>query len=219
MAESFLVLLIFSVIPLTHQSGIRQSGCHGGSNTARFETRQGTAIPQVSVICELNGGERTELPFDTSELLNVAGVNNNKTFFDMSVYVGCSSPTLLSFTNQRNAVNKNFLLELSIGYECRISMQNLAVWAKATYLWSLDLQGSTISPMDSVQDNESLASNFKDIAYLTTSIIPSMFTDPKIVWPNMAEDDSAILENYNAPSPTTFFEFVQRERATRISME
>ena len=187
MAEPFLVLLIFSVMPLTHQSGIRQStNCYGGSNTARFETKQGTAIPQLSAICELNGGQRTELPFDIRELLNVAGVNNNKTFLDMSVYVGCSSPILLSFTNQRNAVNKNFLLELRIGYECSVSMQNLAVWAKATYLWSLDLQGSKLSLMDSFQDNESLASNFKDIAYLTTSIIPSMFTNPKIVWPNMA---------------------------------
>ena len=186
MAESFLALLIFSVIPLTHQSGIRQSDCYRESITARFETKKGTAIPQLAVICRLDGGQRTELPFDISELLNVAGVNNNKTFFDMSVYVGCSSPILLSFTNQRNAVNKTFLLELRIGYECRMSMQNLAVWAKATYLWSLAFQGSKRSLMDSFQDNEGFASDFKDIAYLTTNIIPSMFTNPKIVWPSMA---------------------------------
>ena len=40
--------------------------------------------------------------------------------------------------------------------------------------------------MDSFQDNEGFASDFKDIAYLRTWIIPSVFTNPKIVWPNMA---------------------------------
>ena len=177
-------------MPLTHQGGIRQPHCYRRPNTVRFETKQGTAIPQLSVSCNLDGRQRTELPFDISELLNaasnVAGVNNNKTFFDLSVYVGCFLPTLLSFSNQGNAVNKHFLLELRIGFDCRISMQNLAVWAKATYLWSLELSGSKRSLMDSFQDNEGFASDFKDIAYLKTRIIPNMFTNPNIVWPNMA---------------------------------
>ena len=164
-------------MPLTHQKY-----CFRTSMLPRFETKQGTAIQQLLVTCSLYG----ELPFDISEPLNVAGVYNINTLFDVSVYVGCSSPIELNFSNQRNLFNKNILLDLKIGYKCMVSMQNLAVWAKATYLWSLVLLDNKLGLMDSTQENASLASNFKDIAYLATTIIPSMFTDPKNVWPNMA---------------------------------
>ena len=183
MAEFFLVLLIFSVIPLT------QLYCDSVAidlDDSRYETKQGTLIPKVSVDCYLDGGQRTEYSFDISQPLFFAGDQNF--FYRLTVFVKCFSPMVLNFSNHRNLVYKNILLDLRIKDDCgKVLMQNLAVWANATDLRSIELNLNLPSVMDSTQGNETLTSSFKDIAYLQTSINPSKLidADEEIFWPNM----------------------------------
>ena len=176
MAESFLVLLIFSVIPLTHQSGTRQLLCEIKLDD-RSERKQGTVIPKISVICHLNGGQRTESSFDISEPLSIERLYKRNIFFSLTVFFTCWSPLVLNFSNHLNLVYKNILLDLRIEDDCKVLMQNLAVWANATYLRSIELNLNLLSVMDSTQGNENLTSNFKDIAYLKTSIDSFMLID------------------------------------------
>ena len=151
----------------------------------RLETKQGIALQHIKAVCFRR--QATEFQFDISEFLVVAGVNNSNTLVDVSVHIWCWSPIVLNFSNHRNLINKNILLYLRIAYKCRVSMQNVAAWAKAIYLYSIDLgENTALSVMNSAQGHESIAGNFKDVAFLETAVIPSMFTDPNVVWPNMA---------------------------------
>ena len=182
------MLLILSVIlPLTHgQLYCRYEGSEITSY-ARFETKQGATIQEISIDCLLDGDQRTVFPFNISEPLNIEGVyNRTDIFFSVAVVVTCWSPIVLNFTNQGNLVNKNILLDLRIDGSCRVSMQNLAVWAKATYLRSIAFAVNLLSQMDSTQGNKNLAINFKDNPYLQTSINPLMFIagNDKIFWSN-----------------------------------
>ena len=169
MAESFRVLLIFSVIPLT------QLYCDSVKidlDDSIYETKQGTFIPKVYVDCYLHGGQRTEYSFDISKPLYFAGVQN---FFSrLTVVVKSFSPMVLNFRNHRNLDFKKILLDLRIQDDCgKVSMQNLAVWANATDLRSIEL-------------NLNLSSVIGKIAYLQTSINPSTLidADEDILWPN-----------------------------------
>ena len=181
MAESFLVLVIFSVIPLT------QLYCESGRITLddRTEPKRETFIPKVSVDCYFYGGQRTEYPFDISEVLDFKRVHKRNNFFRLTVVVKCFSPMVLNFNNHRNHVYKKVLLDLRIEDDCKVLVQNLAVWANATSLRSIKLKVLP-SVMDSTQGNEDLTSNFKDIAYLQTSINPSTLidADEEFFWRN-----------------------------------
>ena len=182
MAESFRVLLIFSVIPLTQ---LYCDSVKKDLDDSRYETKQGSSIPKVSVDCYLDFGQRTEYSFDISKPLYFAGVQN---FFSrLNVVVKSFSPMVLNFSNPRNLDFKKILLDLRIRGDCgKVLMQNLAVWANATDLRSIELNLNLPSVMDLTQGNENLASNCKDFAYLQTSINPSTLidADEEILWPN-----------------------------------
>ena len=138
MAESLLVLVFFSVMALTHQSETRTLHCDRLIKLqSRSETKQGTVVPKIYAKCGLDGGQRTELTFDISEPLNIEGVYNSHIFLRVTVLLTCWSPIVLNFSNQGNLVYKNILLDLRIGEDYKVLMQNLDVWANATYLRSI----------------------------------------------------------------------------------
>ena len=172
-------------MPLTHQVEIFHYyfSCFNRPTFARFETKQGTAIQHLSLTCKLY---RDHFPFDIRVLLFVDQVYKNDIFLDVAFSVKCRLPMVVNFNNQRNLVHKNIFLDLRIGDDCKVSMQNLTVLAKATYLRSIELKLNLLSEMDSTQGNDNLTSNFKDIAYLKTTINPCKLiaNDEEIFWPN-----------------------------------
>ena len=178
MAESFLVVLIFSVIPLTHQSGTR---CGTSIKEGyRSETKQGTVIPRGYVWASGPSGQWTvDISYPLLSTLWETSYSLDATFM-------CWSPTVLNFSNHRNLVQKTIFLDLRIEGDCKVVMQNLAVWENAISLRSIEFNLNLVSVMDSTQGNENLTSNFKDIAYLKTSIDPFTLNDAdkEIFWPN-----------------------------------
>ena len=211
MAESFLVLLIFSVIPLTHQSGTRQIDCGTLIKEGyRSETIQETKILKGHFHASSTGSQGSA---DVRDLLlnyywNIC--------YRLDFTWTCWSPTVLHFSNYRNLVHKNILLDLRIGDDCKPLMQNLAVWANAIDLRSIELKVNLHRVMGSTQGNENLTSNFKDIVYLQTSINPSMLidADEEIFWPNKVK---LLLKTQQITSPSRDITVLQQQLSLSFS--
>ena len=186
------------------------------------ETKQGSVLQGRFVNCVLIGPESgVKFTFDISwalKTLNAAEVDNNA-LVAVSVLFWCQSPIELDFINPRNTTNKNILLGLAFKGECKVWMQNLVVFAKATDFREMIWEGnkaawSSASAITNLtcHGNDSLASYFKDISGIGAynsrlENIPSMFTDPKNIWPNMIEIDfrrtpvKRILEQWKTTMP------------------
>ena len=161
-----------------------------------YETKQGTAIPVRFVSCYLKSQDAgIKFQYDISWALNtsVTAEFGKDILVQIGFTVGCLSPMELDFVNPSSITNKNVLLNLIFVGDCRVSMENLLVWAKATDLRELALKGKklTISSNTNLtqqEGNVTLAKYLKDISYIyasQTKNIPSIFSNTKYVWPNL----------------------------------
>ena len=127
----------------------------------KFETKQGTAIQERIVMCRVKSQNKIgiKVPVNISTVLNtivMAGVDND-TLVHVLLLFWCMKPIEVDFVNPRNFVNKNILVSFTVVDKCRVWMQNIGVWAKATYFISIS------------------ASSFTNL------------TDTRNFWPNLAE--------------------------------
>lgn len=157
-----------------------------------YETKQGTAIPVRFVSCYLKSEEAAiKFQYDISWALNtsITAEFGKDILVQIGFTVGCLSPMELDFVNPSRITNKNVLLNLIFVGDCRVSMENLLVWAKATDLRVLALKGKklTISSNTNLtqqKGNVTLAKYLKDISYIyasQTTNIPSIFSNTKYV--------------------------------------
>ena len=168
----------------------------------RYATKRGTVVGEVTIYCNLLNSQKTPMngrhifksPFDISGPLDAAGTDNNRsnTLSFVWLQIRCLTPVELNFRNQRNLVNKNVIFNLSVEGQCRLLTKNLVTWTKATSFRGLSLFGKKYSFTDISQGNDSLASNFEQIALLenfhgSLNNTPNMFINTENVWPNMAE--------------------------------
>ena len=169
-----------------------------------LETKEGDALQGRMVQCTLMGleNELVKFTFDIGWALNASADINNNTLVLVSVVFWCLSPIELDFINPRNIVNKNILYGLSLKGECKVSAQNLVIFAQVTDLRILSVAGkkatwltaSGSSFTNLTQLNDSLGNDLKELAFIKAynslpENIPAMFFETKNVWPNMAEID------------------------------
>ena len=198
MAEyGFVVLLVPLLCFVPTSNGV--SYCWKFETAARLETKHGIPVPSRQVICKLKKQDVIgfKFRFDVSWALNKYALEDfaNTTLVGVDFVFWCSSPMKLDFYYSRNIVNKNILLGLAFKGECRVWMQNLVVWAKATDLRVIGLLGektfiSDLTIQTHPEDNETLATYFKEIAYLLgynsyIQNLPGMFSNTKYVWPSL----------------------------------
>ena len=91
----------------------------------------------------MSGRHIFKLSFDISWPLDTAGVDQNRSNTLCFVYLKFRSitPMKLDFRNQRNLVNKNVILQLSVEGEYKLLTKNLVTWTKATDFRELILNG------------------------------------------------------------------------------
>ena len=192
------MLLVVSLGFVTSSgSNNRQMYCWKAKMASVYETKQGTAIPVRFVSCYLKSQyvSREKFRFDISWTLNtsVTAEFDKDTIVHIGFTVSCLSSMELDFVNPPNIINKNVLLNLIFIGQCRVSMENLLAWAKATDLRALAFKGQKLTISSSAnltqqEGNETLVNVLKDISYIhvsQTKNIPSLFSNTKYVWPNL----------------------------------
>ena len=148
--------------------------------SADEKTKQGSVLQGRFVNCVLIGQESgVKLTFDISWALNAAEVDNNA-LVAVSVLFWCHSSVELDFINPRNTTNKNILLGLAFKGECKVWMQNLVVFAKATDFREMGWEGnkatwSSASAITNLtrHENNSLANDLKifQVLQFTTVVL------------------------------------------------
>ena len=196
LSEYFVALVIALFCFVATSNGM--NSCWRAETAARYETKEGTAIPVRLLTCSLKSTHLgAKFWFDISWVLNTFVMRefDNKTVVDFSLLMWCFSPMELDFFNPQNIVNKNILLGLSFKGECRVWMENLVVWAKATDFRVMGLEGeksviSSYTNQTQPDANETLATNFKEIAYILSynnffQSLPDVFSNTKYAWTNL----------------------------------
>ena len=164
--------------------------CRMEKRAPRFETKEGTNTKDFVVTCKLNSQVRgIRYRFDISWVLNTFVDAESTTIIDTTVWFSCLSPMELEFFNPQfqNIVKKNIILSLSFKGECKVLMENLVVWAKATDLRVLGFHGKKLSVTRSI--NLTVGKYFKEISAIDVDNhvenLPGMFTDTRNIFPKM----------------------------------
>ena len=165
-----------------------------------LETKEGDTLQTRMVQCMLINPENElgKLNFDISWAFNATTGINNYNLIYVSVVFWCLSPIELDFINPNNMEKKNIVLALSLKGECKVSVQNLAVFAKATDLRLLSLKGTKVTWLAAsgsgnvTHGNDSFTKDMKKLSSLLVqdsfpANIRAMFSDLNNVWREMAE--------------------------------
>lgn len=126
------------------------------------------------VYCTLSHLENESLKFnfDISWAFNATTDINHYNLVYVSVVLWCISPFELDFINPHNMEKKNIVLPPSLRGVCKASVQNLAVFAKATDLRLLGLKGTKATWLAApgfrnvTHGNDSLTNDMKKLSYL-----------------------------------------------------
>ena len=165
-----------------------------------LETKEGDTVEMRMVYCTLSHLENESLKFnfDISWAFNATTDINHYNLVYVSVVLWCISPFELDFINPHNMEKKNIVLALSLRGVCKASVQNLAVFAKATDLRLLGLKGTKATWLAApgfrnvTHGNDSLTNDTKKLSYLVLqdsfpADIRATFSDLNNVWREMAE--------------------------------
>ena len=136
MVEYRSVLLVVLVHSLTISSFkyINETCSSLAKISTDLETKEGDTVQLRIVYCKLSHleNELVKFNFDISWTFNATTDINNYNLIYVSVVFWCLSPFELDFINPHNMEKKNIVLALTLRGECKASVQNLAVFAKAT---------------------------------------------------------------------------------------
>ena len=207
--------------------------CVNGTNLCRiekeapsFETREGTNTKDFVVTCKLNSQVRgIRYRFDISWVLNTFIDAESKTIIDTTVWFSCLSPMELEFFNpqSQNIVKKNIILSLSFKGECKVLMENLVVWAKATDLRVLGFHGKKLSVTRST--NLTVAKYFREISAIAVDNhvenLPGMFTDTRNIFPKMQRialyhmSISRVPEQWKSTMPRLQYLYLKKNNLTQ----
>ena len=202
MVEYRSVLLVVLVHSLTISSFkyINETCSSLAKISTDLETKEGDTVQLRIVYCKLSHleNELVKFNFDISWAFNATTDINNYNLIYVSVVFWCLSPFELDFINPHNMEKKNIVLALTLRGECKASVQNLAVFAKATDLRLLGLKGTKVkwlaasSSRNVTHGNDSFTNDMKKLSSLVVqdsfpANIPAMFSDLNNVWWEMAE--------------------------------
>ena len=203
MAEHFAVLLIALLCLVT------TSSCDDSSPTCRkypnpppshvpsLETKQGTPIKSILLVCDLSGQVTAGKKLYTYDITNLVRTFvkpevHNASLVVVVLYFWCDdSPMKIRINNSRNIVYNNILLFLGLS-KCTVSTQSLPVLANATDLgafFDLSLTNSSILPEER---KETFATSLKEISGAVLSLndinyIAGVFNDTQEVFSNLAQ--------------------------------
>ena len=197
MGEYMVVLLIAIVCLVTISTGQNESkeSCRleFKKESSYIQTKQGNDVLTTLVFCNLTSQESgVKLTFDINRALAAAKVDDN-TLVVVVVGFWCRSSIELEFINPANTANKNILLILTIQGGCKVWTRNLSVFAEATDLLAVFLDGqkatlSTASAFTNVtQGNDSFSNDLRNFIFFDSlpENIHGLFNDTKNVWPNV----------------------------------
>ena len=202
MVEYRSVLLVVLVHSLTISSFkyINETCSSLAKISTDLETKEGDTVQLRIVYCKLSHleNELVKFNFDISWAFNATTDINNYNLIYVSVVFWCLSPFELDFINPHNMEKKNIVLALTLRGECKASVQNLAVFAKATDLRLLGLKGTKVKWLAAsgsrnvTHGNDSFTNDMKKLSSLVVqdsfpANIPAMFSDLNNVWWEMAE--------------------------------
>ena len=198
MAEHFAVLLVALLCLVTTSSCDHTlRTCAKYSITSRFETKQGTPIKSIRVLCYLSGrvtAGKNLYTYDVTSLVStfVQPEVDNASLVTVYLLFLCNSPMEIRFNNSRNIVynycNISLYLEL---YKCTVSSQSLPVLANATDLRSILMSHSRSIRLPE-ERKETFATSLKEISYASLPLddinnITGVFNYTQKVFSNLAE--------------------------------